>query len=94
MFGGVPFFIIFNVLTAAWVFEGKTNPHFFDPFPCNFYTFTVSWLAINMSALILFSDLRKRVKEEEDERHKRMMLESLLRLTESMKAILEDRKES
>jgi uncharacterized membrane protein len=93
IFGGIPFIIIYNVITIWWVYEGMTNPRFFDPFPSNFYTFVVSWLAINMSAFILFAERRQKAKEEADEQHQRKTLEAILKLAESMEAMLRERKD-
>jgi uncharacterized membrane protein len=93
IFGGIPFIICYNVISILWAYEGMTNPRFFDPFPCNFFTFTVSWLAINMTSFVLFSDLRKRAKEEREDERSRKMLEAILRLAESMEAMLREGKE-
>lgn len=92
MFGGIPFIIFYNLLTIVWVFLGIFAPWFPDPYPSNFYTFLVSWLAINMSAFILFSELRKKKHEQAEEEHKKKMLEAILKLAESMEDMLQERK--
>ncbi|WAH38245.1 DUF1003 domain-containing protein [Alicyclobacillus dauci] len=63
-FGGFLFLILFNGVSVLWVALGLIDPHFFDPFPSNFYTLTVSWLAINMSILILWAERRNKAREE------------------------------
>lgn len=82
-FGGLGFLTSYNAITFVWVGLGMTDPHFFDPFPSNFYTLTVSWLAINMSSLLLWSDRRKAIKAREEEEQKLQTLDALLTLAES-----------
>lgn len=82
-FGGLGFLTSYNVITFVWVGLGMTDPHFFDPFPSNFYTLTVSWLAINMSSLLLWSDRRKAEKTRLEEDHKLQTLDALLALAQS-----------
>lgn len=92
IFGGIPFIILFNVISFWWFYEGKFNTHFFDPFPSNFFTFLVSWLAINMSSLILFAELKSKRLEHADEESKRKMLEAILTLAESIEDMLQELK--
>lgn len=63
-FGGFYFLLFFNAVSMLWVTFGLVDPHFFDPFPSNFYTLTVSWLAINMSILILWAERRNKARED------------------------------
>lgn len=90
-FGDLPFILGYNIGTFVWVYLGLTDKHFFDPFPSNFYTLTVSWLAINMSSFILWSERRKKAREQAEEERQRKQLEAILRLAESMEAMLRSR---
>jgi uncharacterized membrane protein len=79
-FGSLPFIVIFNVGTLIWSVEGRFNPHWFDPWPYNLSTYLMSWLAINMTSFVLWSDRRRRAREQEDDERQRKMLEAILRL--------------
>ena len=93
-FGGLPFITAYNIITFGWVYLGLADPHFFDPFPSNFYTLSVSWLAINMSSLILWAERRGKAKEDADEEHKRKTLDAILRLAESMEESLQHKQDA
>ncbi|MCL6453540.1 MAG: DUF1003 domain-containing protein [Alicyclobacillus sp.] len=82
-FGGLGFLAGYNVVTFVWVGLGMVDRHWFDPYPSNFYTLSVSWLAINMSSLLLWSDRRKAAKERAMERHQAQTLDTLLALAEA-----------
>lgn len=95
-FGGGKFIAIYNSATLIWYIEGRYNPHWFDPFPSNFYTFVVSWLAINMTSFVLRSDLRKRAEEErqrereiEQEKRDRERTEAILHVSQATQKLIE-----
>lgn len=95
IFGGIQFLVSFNLISVTWVILGLTDPHFFDPFPSNFYTLTVSWLAINMSILILWAERRsaareERIKKLDEERSEQMYAhtQAILNLSEGTQQIM------
>lgn len=94
-FGGLWFLFLYNVVTFAWVGFGLLDPHFFDPFPSNFYTLTVSWLAINMSTLILWAEQRSKSREDEQREKEAtqtqlivVQTETIAHMTESIQHII------
>ncbi|WAH35062.1 DUF1003 domain-containing protein [Alicyclobacillus dauci] len=101
-FGGFLFLVLFNSISVLWVTLGLVDPHFFDPFPGNFYTLTVSWLAINMSILILWAerrnkareerqkqiDLQRAIKDREQAEQVHRMTEAILNLSEGTQQII------
>lgn len=87
-FGGLWFLLLYNVITFVWVGLGLLDPRFFDPFPSNFYTLTVSWLAINMSTLILWAEHRSKAREEEQKEKEIAQTEAILHMSESIQHVL------
>lgn len=82
-FGGITFIVLYNVITLVWVLLGIYAPWFPDPYPLNFYTMLVSWLAINMSSLLLYVGKRQQARERAEEEHKSKTLDALLALAQS-----------
>lgn len=93
-FGGLPFLLTFNFSSLAWVLLGIFDPHFPDPYPSNFYTLTVSWLAINMSSLVLWSERRRREREEALEQADRRLLKAMHALLSKAEHDLDRNKET
>lgn len=81
-FGGLKFIVCYNIVTTIWVLLGIFAPWFPDHYPSNFYTMLVSWLAINMSSLLLYVGNRRLKKEREEEEFKLSTLATLLTLAE------------
>jgi uncharacterized membrane protein len=89
IFGGIWFIAIFNIITLIWIGLGLFDPYFFDPFPSNFYTLTVSWLAINMSSLVLWAERRSKAREERQRKKDADVIDAILHLSESNQRILQ-----
>lgn len=75
------FTLLFNIVTFVWVFLGIWNPPWWpDPYPSNFYTLTVSWLAINMSIWVLLMEHLRRQQDERKEALDRKILRAVYAL--------------
>lgn len=93
-FGSLGFLLAYNVATFIWVGLGIAKPQWWpDPYPGNFYTLLVSWLAINMSSLVLWSQLRAKYREEKMEQADRRMLKAMYTLIAETEAEMERAKE-
>jgi uncharacterized membrane protein len=88
-FGSITFILLFNIITPTWVILGLTWPHFFDPFPSNFYTLTVSWWAINETSFILWNERRNKQREEQRRLKEYETTQAILHISESVQHMLE-----
>lgn len=93
-FGSLAFLVCFNLVTALWVGLGIWAPQWWpDPYPSTFYTLIVSWLAIDMSSLVLWSEHRAKNREEKMEQADRRMLKAMYALVAETEAEMERAKE-
>lgn len=78
----------FNAIILLWasvnIFLGH---HSFDPYPYNFLTLVLSWLAIVMTILIMINQQRQEDQNKE-------VLETILLLSKATQIMLKDQKDS
>lgn len=78
----------FNAIVFSWAaFNISTDVYAFDPYPYNFLTLVLSWLAIVMTILIMINQKRQEDQNKE-------VLETILLLSKATQIMLKDQSDS